>query len=294
MATGSSPESAPRRLDLVLAGRAFLAFIGEILASPALLVADMLRRDRTLARRTLIAYLLLLAVISTVGWSYLLVYRHRVERAWDVLDGYATLITQLPADLPYADEILLYASEQDLDPGLVAAMIQTESSFRPEVISRAGARGLMQIRPMTWRELMPDAACRGNHAPPSCGPDCIYDPGANIRAGCRYLRRMLDDFGGSFIAAFAAYNAGASTVRSLNPADLPIPPFPETENYVRRVLSRWTELRGQNPDASPVRHLRYPGEINFVPAGASLALWLLLIAWALVRWWRTGPPEGLV
>lgn len=290
--TRRPPERNESPVERAVMG--FLVFVGEMLASPALILADLVHRDRTLTRRTLIAYLSLLAIVSGLAWAHLLMYRDRVEEAWAVVGGYWEQVTELPSGLPYADLIRLYASEQGLDPGLVASIIHVESSFRATVISRAGARGLMQIRPLTWRELNPKSACAGDHSPPSCGSECIFDPAANIRSGCRYLRRMLDDFGGNFIAAFAAYNAGASTVRSLNPADLPIPPFPETENYVRQVLARWTELRASNPDTSPVKRLMYPGQVNFVPAGISLGLWGLLVLWVVVKGRRTGHPDALV
>jgi soluble lytic murein transglycosylase-like protein len=290
------PHSAPVGWQAGWArrGRALLAFLGEILASPALLVADLLHRDRTLTRRSLIAYLVLLGLVSGIGWSYLLLYRRQVEDSWQVIGGYWDRVSELPASLPYADLIRLYSVEQGLDPGLVASVIFVESSFRATAVSRASARGLMQIRPATWRELNPKSICDGQHPPPACGTDCIFDPGANIRSGCRYLRRMLDDFGGNFIAAFAAYNAGATAVRVHSPADLAIPPFPETENYVRQVLARWAELRASHPDTSPVRRLAYPGQISFVPAGISLGLWAMLLAWAAIKGRRTGHPDALI
>lgn len=269
-----------------------LAFLGEVLASPALLVADLFSRDRTLARRTLVAYLALLGLVSGIGWLHLLLYRAQVAASWQVVSGYWDRVTELPAATPYADLIRLYAAEHNLDPGLVASIIHVESSFRATAVSRASARGLMQIRPGTWRDLNPGSACDGRHPPPACGPDCIFDPGANIRAGCRYLRRMLDEFGGNFVAAFAAYNAGASTVRALGPDGPFIPPFPETENYVRQVLHRWTELRASHPDTFPVRRQAYPG--SFVPAGLGLGLWVLLLIWAVAKGRRTGHPDALI
>jgi hypothetical protein len=270
--------------------KAALSLLGEMLASPAVLIADMFHPERTLTRRWLLAFLLLLAMVNAVGWGFVFAYRQQVEFTWGVLSRYGEAATEI-GNLPYADEIRLFAAEQELDPALVAAVIDAESSFRADAVSRAGARGLMQILPATWRSLFPGGPCRGDHPPPSCGDGCVYDPAASIRAGCRHLRYLLDVLGGNLVAALAAYNAGAATVQALDPKDVPIPPFPETENYVRQVLARWSEIRARAENVSPVRRLAYPGEVNFVPAGAALGLWALLGAWILVKARRVGDWE---
>jgi len=271
--------------------RATAAVLGEMLASPAVLVADMFHPERTLTRRWLLSFLLLLAIINAVGLGFVFVYRLQVESAWGVVHRYSELSGEI-GHLPYADLIRLYAAEYDLDPALVASVISAESSFRPEIVSRAGARGLMQILPATWRGLCPASSCAGDHSPPACGEDCIFSPAANIRAGCRYLRHLLNGLGGNLVAALAAYNAGASSVLALDPKDVPIPPFPETENYVRQVLARWSELRARTENVSPVRRLAYPGQVNFVPVGAAFSLWALLAAWVLVKGRRAGDWES--
>ena len=124
---------------------------------------------------------------------------------------------ELPAGLPYRDSIVSAARESDLDPWLVASVVQTESAFDPRAVSRAGAAGLMQ--------LMPSAAAE--HAVTD-----VFDPAENIRGGSEHLRSMLDRFE-SLPLALAAYNAGASTVKRYRG----IPPYKETRNYVRRVLA---------------------------------------------------------
>jgi hypothetical protein len=262
--------------------RGLLSFCGDALVSPAVIFADLWHRDRTLNRRWLAAYLALLAVVSAAGWYFVFEYRAQVQSAWSVVQGYSEVRTEL-GTLPFADAIRLYAAEHDLDPALVAAVIKVESSFRPEAVSRAGARGLMQIRPATWRELRRDSPCAGNHPPPACGEDCIFAPAANVRAGSLYLRRMLTEFKGNFIAAFAAYNAGATAVKATNPIQLPIPPFPETENYVRQVLAVWADFRARAEGPSPTWALDYPGQVNFVPAGVGAGLWLLLLVWLVLK-----------
>ena len=276
--------------------RAFHAtaqFAGELLTSPAVLIADMFHRERTLTRRTLIAYFVLLAVVSAASMGYVSVYRAQIESAWTVLHGYEQAAQALP-QAQYADEIRLAAAEQGLDPALLTAVIVAESSLRAEVVSAAGARGLMQLLPATWRELRPTAACTGDHPAPACGSDCIYAPTANIRAGASYLRMLLDEFGGNFVAAFAAYNAGASAVHEVDPLELSIPPFPETESYVRQVLSRWAMLRALSPELSPVQRLSGPDHSSFLLLGVSAALWGVLLAWALTKGRRTGHPDALI
>jgi len=105
---------------------------------------------------------------------------------------------------------------------MLVAVAQVESSFRPRAISHAGARGLFQLLPSTARELKLD-------------PD---DPDANVLAGARYLRRLLDRFS-SFDLALAAYNAGPTAVARTGSA-----PSAETRAYVTEVNRRWQKLAG--------------------------------------------------
>jgi len=299
--TNDAPPLTPRPMAIVgeartshlRLARECVHFAGEVLTSPAIMLADLFHRERTLTRRTLIAYLVLLAVASTLSLGFVADYRLQVEQAWTVLGGYGEAATELP-QLAFADEIRLAAAEQQLDPALLASMIMVESSLRPEVVSHAGARGLMQLLPATWRTLRPDSACDGEHAAPACGEDCIFAPLANIRAGASYLRAMLDEFDGNFAAAFAAYNAGPPAVRQVAAKGLSIPPYPETEHYVGQVLARWVALRALDGGHSPVARLAQPGQVSFAVLGVSTGLWLILIGWAVIKGRRTGHPDALV
>ena len=109
------------------------------------------------------------------------------------------------------------AAKYNLPPGLIRAVIRAESNFQVKAVSRAGARGLMQLMPATAKEL---------------GVTDSFDINQNIDGGARYLRRMLDQFGGNVRKALAAYNAGPGTVMKYNGRV----PYPETQQYVKRVL----------------------------------------------------------
>lgn len=117
----------------------------------------------------------------------------------------------------YADLINQIALEEQVDPELVRAIIKAESNFDPRAVSRKGAQGLMQLTPGT----------AGRYAVSD-----IFDPEANIRGGVRHLRFLHDLFPGSLTLALAAYNAGENAVLRYNG----MPPYPETRQYVDRVL----------------------------------------------------------
>lgn len=128
---------------------------------------------------------------------------------------------RLPPDVsqrPYARLVERAADRHGVDPRLVHALIEVESSYRPDVVSSAGAMGLMQLMPVTARRY---------------GVGDPLDPEANIEAGTRHLRALLDEFGPLFaLNALAAYHAGETVVRRHGG----IPPYPQTQRFVRRVL----------------------------------------------------------
>ena len=108
------------------------------------------------------------------------------------------------------------APEYGLDPGLVAAVIRTESNFDPKARSPKDARGLMQLIPATAERF---------------GVEDVWDPVDNLRGGLAYLRWLLDHFDGDLELALAGYNAGENAVRRYRG----IPPYAETRRYVKRV-----------------------------------------------------------
>jgi len=122
----------------------------------------------------------------------------------------------LPAT-PYTEIITTMAQAHGVNPMLVQALIQVESNYRPRARSHKGAMGLMQLMPSTARQYQV-----GNP----------YDPKANIAAGVKHLKSLLDRLG-TVDLALAAYNAGEGAVKKFNG----IPPYRETRDYVARILS---------------------------------------------------------
>jgi soluble lytic murein transglycosylase-like protein len=125
--------------------------------------------------------------------------------------------------VPYADLIDATAARHGVDPQLVRAVIQVESAYQASARSRKGAMGLMQLMPRTARQY----AVRNP-----------YDPTANIEAGIRHLKTLLQRF--ELSVALAAYNAGVGAVERFGG----IPPYQETRKYVSRVLGL---LRSHRP-----------------------------------------------
>jgi soluble lytic murein transglycosylase-like protein len=132
----------------------------------------------------------------------------------------------LPANVAvFAPHIDAAAAEAGVDPALVHAVITAESGYNPTAVSRAGARGLMQLMPETARRY----AVRD-----------VFDPRQNIRGGTRYLRDLLDLFGNDVALAVAAYNAGENAVVR---AGMQIPAYRETRLYVPKVLRLYQRYR---------------------------------------------------
>jgi len=138
--------------------------------------------------------------------------------------------------LEYKELIAKYSDEYGLDPYYVCAVIRTESDFDPKAVSRAGARGLMQIMPDTGGWIA------GKLSEESYNEDDLFDPDTNIRYGCWYLSFLNERFGGNMQLVAAAYNAGHNRVSDwLNDSnvsdgsELKDIPFSETEKYVKKI-----------------------------------------------------------
>jgi soluble lytic murein transglycosylase-like protein len=124
-----------------------------------------------------------------------------------------------PPTGPFGTLIRAAAEKHGVDEKLISHLIAVESNFNPRATSRKQALGLMQLLPRT--------AARFSVAN-------VFDPAQNIDAGTRYLKEMLERFSGNLPLALAAYNAGPEMVERYRG----VPPFPETQKYVRQITAR--------------------------------------------------------
>jgi soluble lytic murein transglycosylase-like protein len=143
----------------------------------------------------------------------------------------ATGASELGADVPYGAEITAAAKKHGIDPALLAGLVKQESGFNPNAGSPAGARGLTQLMPSTAAGL---------------GVTNVLDPAQSLDGGAKYLRAQLDAFGGDVTRALAAYNAGPGAVKRYGG----VPPYAETQNYVRAVQANAAAYRAASPSPS--------------------------------------------
>jgi hypothetical protein len=129
-------------------------------------------------------------------------------------------------EIPYGELIYEKARKYDVDPALVAAVIEQESRFRAGARSPVGARGLMQLMPRTGRWM---------------GARDLYNPEQNVDAGVRYIKYLDKRFNGDLKKIIAAYNGGEGNVQRYRG----IPPFRETRQYVRKVMKNYDKRTRQ-------------------------------------------------
>lgn len=173
------------------------------------------RRRRMAVAAVLLAAAVCLGILVNRGWNYVMEKRYPLE--------YGELVHQ-------------NAQEHNLEEALIYGVIRTESSFRQDAVSRAGAMGLMQLTPDTYDFVRMKSGYEA-------ADDALLEPEVNIYCGSWLLRYLLDKYDQNLPVALAAYNAGMGNVAkwladpacSPNGKDLEKIPFPETEAYVQKV-----------------------------------------------------------
>lgn len=148
--------------------------------------------------------------------------------------GQMDTVTQLPSlnainaegktKTPFGDIIQNLGEQYGVDAKLIQSVVKRESGFNPNAVSPAGAMGLMQLMPQTAKSL---------------GVVNPQDPSQNLDGGVRYLKQLLSQFNGNIPLALAAYNAGPNAVNKHGG----IPPYPETQRYVKAILADYLKSR---------------------------------------------------
>jgi soluble lytic murein transglycosylase-like protein len=170
--------------------------------------------------------------------------------AMNAVAAAASLEDYIPSDVPTSgnadlDLIIVRAGRrQGVDPRLLHAVIWQESKYKLEATSHVGAKGLMQLMPATAKRF---------------GCEDSNDAESNVAAGTKYLRWLLKRFDGNVTLALAAYNAGEGNVDKYEG----VPPFGETQNYVRIITGRYG--KNYHPVLTPEESLAY---FNLLPASA--------------------------
>lgn len=154
----------------------------------------------------------------------------------------AAPVNAVPARLttpPPSVETLIHdaAKRHDVDPELVKAIVGVESNFSPRAVSNKGAMGLMQLMPATARRF---------------GVGNVFNPVENVDGGVRYLKYLLGYFDGDLKLSLAAYNAGENAVVRYGG----VPPYRETQNYVKKIADVYSMLQPQRVARGPKRLVR--------------------------------------
>jgi hypothetical protein len=138
----------------------------------------------------------------------------------------SSFVETIPSDIPVSGDcdldwtIYRAGVKAGVDPRFIHAVIKQESRYKNKAVSHAGAQGLMQLMPATAKRF-------GNTNP--------YDAASNIEAGTKYLKWLLKRFNGDVTLALAGYNAGEGAVDKYDG----IPPYSETQNYVKKIVANY-------------------------------------------------------
>jgi soluble lytic murein transglycosylase-like protein len=138
----------------------------------------------------------------------------------------------VPQPPAFSQDVERIAAQHEVPAALIHSVIKVESDYNPWAVSPKGALGLMQLIPSTARRF---------------GVADAFDPVENIRGGAKYLKYLLDLYGGDYALTLAAYNAGEAAVARYGD----VPPFPETRNYLKLVGRRLAAEQAAAPAAPP-------------------------------------------
>jgi soluble lytic murein transglycosylase-like protein len=215
-------------LTRILMGLGLLAFCGPVHAQA--IDADAAAETPTQASGPTLESIHRLQLSTPAGYQLRDSPEYRLQGRWGkpapLPEAVPPVAKHLPpVDLPYHDKVLAAAEKSGLEPALIHAVIRVESAYNPAAVSPKGAVGLMQ--------LMPDTAKR-------YGVKNSRDPAENIRGGTEYLIELKQMFDGNLDLVLAAYNAGEKAVIRYGNT---VPRFPETIQYIPRVLAEYERLR---------------------------------------------------
>jgi soluble lytic murein transglycosylase-like protein len=184
----------------------------------------------------------LLAMHALLSEEEIRALRALYENFMDAAEDETRYLAETPLDLKREDGIspvpvkkkdklfnpiiIEVAGRHEMDPALIKAIIMAESGHNPKAVSKRGAKGLMQLMPITAKSL---------------GVEDVFDPEHNIKAGVVYFKKLLNQFDGDVKLALAAYNAGSRKVKKYRG----IPPFRATRIYIRKVFKYYELYKEQ-------------------------------------------------
>jgi len=263
-----------------------LSSIGHFLSAPFIMLAAVFVPSVIPKRRHVVSVLIMLMAAAGFSWAGSFIVDGWMEDNLKALGSYDKALSEIK-DIPFADVINLEAVRAGVDPALVAAMISQNSGWQSENVSWRGGRGLMNVTSSVWRQFNPNVKCTGEHAPPRCSDECIYDIELNIRTGSSYLRNVIDMYGGRVTIALAAYASGIDYVEAFEAAggegEPPAPAFSEYYGTLRQVLTFWRQARsakGSDDVAAALRLMSVRQVSGYVAVGFAA----LLLVWAAVRY----------
>lgn len=259
----------------------FFQWILLILGSPFLLLIDFFRPLGS--KKILQAYLWLIFILILLSALFYCLSEAKSGHLEKLLGEFYSFADEggaLPVSTELQEIIYGNAIMANVSPQLVTAVIQVESSFRPNARSPKGACGLMQITPLVWRYYNPHSKCDGKHLPGQAnhGKDCIYDIELNIATGVRYLKDLITYYNGEVGRALEAYNAGLTNVdlEKLKPK------YQETRVYLQRIGSLLAPDHREQFWNEYNNHFIYKTTFRWLLFSV-LFLWALLIVWVYKR-----------